>query len=257
MQSSDIHLTPWQHVLLSTESIKRLLLACALGSIVGIERELRHKMSGLRTNLLICMGAALFTILSIVIAGDASPNKGQIAANIVQGIGFLGAGLILHNRARVHGLTSAATVFVVAAIGMACGAGMYLEAFAATVLVFVALQVVGQLETRIGVQRYSMIYEVRAEVGEMLSKDLVGEAHAAALANASETARHRMATSVLHVLDAAGIRLVLEDKENLAGVARLTFPVLATRSVHEQLLSQLRASNATDQVVVFRDPEDE
>ena len=75
--------------------------------------------------MLICMGAALFTMLSLVIAGDAGPNKGQVASNIVQGIGFLGAGLILHTRSRVLGLTSAATVWVVAAIGMACGAGLY------------------------------------------------------------------------------------------------------------------------------------
>src|SRR5208283_4910314 len=102
----------------------RLLMACAMGAVVGMEREWRHKASGLRTNMLICMGAALFTMLSVVIAGDVSPNRGQIASNIVQGIGFLGAGLILHTRSRVLGLTSAATVWVVAAIGMACGAGL-------------------------------------------------------------------------------------------------------------------------------------
>ena len=82
--------------------------------------------------MLICMGAALFTMLSAVLAGEGSPNSGQVASNIVQGIGFLGAGLILHTRNRVLGLTSAATVWVVAAIGMACGAGLYIEAAIAT-----------------------------------------------------------------------------------------------------------------------------
>src|SRR5579875_1789386 len=117
---------------------RRLLVACALGGAIGLEREWRHKDSGLRTNMLICMGAALFTIMSEVLGGVS--NRGQVAANIVQGIGFLGAGLILHTRSRVLGLTSAATVFVVAAIGMACGDGMYMEALVGTVLVLLALQ---------------------------------------------------------------------------------------------------------------------
>src|ERR1700761_7294055 len=135
----------------------RLLMACAMGTVVGIEREARHKASGLRTNILICLGAALFTIMSGVLAGENSPNKGQVASNIVQGIGFLGAGLILHGRNRVLGLTSAATVWVVAAIGMTCGAGLYLEAFAATVLLLASLQVVGLVEFRIGWHRYPML----------------------------------------------------------------------------------------------------
>ncbi len=108
----------------------RLLMAAALGGIIGIDREWHHKPSGVRTNLLICFGAALFTFLSPIIAGEGSTNKGQIASNIVQGIGFLGAGLILHNRDRVSGLTSAATVWAVASIGMACGAGLYVPPFA-------------------------------------------------------------------------------------------------------------------------------
>ena len=101
----------------------RLLTASILGGIVGLDREYNRKASGVRTNLLICFGSALFTFLSPVVAGELSANKAQIASNIVQGIGFLGAGLILHNRNRISGLTSAATVFAVASIGMACGAG--------------------------------------------------------------------------------------------------------------------------------------
>src|ERR1700742_4221639 len=103
-----------------TMAAERLLAACAMGGAIGLEREWRHKDSGLRTNLLICMGSALFTIMSAVLAGDSITNKGQVAASIVQGVGFLSAGLILHPRSRVLGLTSAATVFVVAAIGMTC-----------------------------------------------------------------------------------------------------------------------------------------
>src|ERR1700735_4077400 len=157
-----IHFSTLEQLVLSGPSVKRLLMAAALGGVVGLEREWRHKDSGLRTNILICVGSALFTIMSVVIAGDTSNNRGQIAANIVQGVGFLGAGLILHTKNRVLGLTSAATVFVVAAIGMTCGAGLYIEALIATVLVLISLQAVGAVESKLGWKRYPMIYEVRA-----------------------------------------------------------------------------------------------
>ncbi|MFC6647232.1 MgtC/SapB family protein [Granulicella cerasi] len=251
-----VHLTLTQHLVLSEESIKRLLLACLLGGAVGVERELRHKMSGLRTNLLVCMAAALFTVLSPIIAGDGSTNKGQIASNIVQGVGFLGAGLILHYRSRIHGLTSAATVFVVAAIGMACGGGMYMEACIATVLVLCALQLVGAFEGKLGWQRYSMIYEVRADVAGALAAN-TSEHREDELTAASEAARRRMIAAVMHVLDSEGIHLIIDQHENIPGLPRISFPVIATRSVHQRLINDLRASNATDTVVTFRDLEDE
>src|ERR1700691_2155495 len=161
VEPGHIHFSTLEQLILSGPSVKRLLMACAMGGAVGLEREWRHKDSGLRTNILICMGSALFTIMSVVIAGDGSPNKGQIASNIVQGIGFLGAGLILHTRSRVLGLTSAATVWVVAAIGMACGAGLYVEAAIATFIVYFALQFIGFLEARSKWKRFPMLYEVR------------------------------------------------------------------------------------------------
>jgi putative Mg2+ transporter-C (MgtC) family protein len=138
-----------------------LLLACFLGGLVGMDREFNRKSAGVRTHLLICMGCAFFTLLSAVLAGDANPDKGRVASNIVQGIGFLGAGLILHNRSRVSGLTSAASVFVVASIGMACGAGLYAAAAVATVIVIAALEVVGFLERRANLKIYSLVYEAR------------------------------------------------------------------------------------------------
>ena len=148
-----IHFSTIEQMAFSQGTTLRLLMACAMGGVVGLEREWRHKASGLRTNMLICMGAALFTMLSLVIAGDAGPNRGQIASNIVQGIGFLGAGLILHTRSRVLGLTSAATVWVVAAIGMACGAGLYAGAAVSTAIVFCALRFIGLMEGRSGWKR--------------------------------------------------------------------------------------------------------
>ena len=87
-----------EQVVVVNGAIGRLLLACLLGGLIGLERELNRKSAGVRTNLLICMGASFFTLLSPVLAGDLGSNKGQVASNIVQGIGFLGAGLIIHNR---------------------------------------------------------------------------------------------------------------------------------------------------------------
>jgi putative Mg2+ transporter-C (MgtC) family protein len=252
-----IHFSTLEQMALSGPSSKRLLMACAMGGIVGLEREWRHKDSGLRTNILICMGSALFTIMSIVIAGDNSPNRGQIAANIVQGIGFLGAGLILHTKNRVLGLTSAATVFVVAAIGMTCGAGLYLVAALSTLLVLIALQIVGIFEHRLGWKRYPMIYEVRADIGAMLPLSIVGAARAEALAQEVAAANHRMQLAILKVLDSVGQRLNVQDRDNIAGIERVSFIVTATPKNHTRIYNELQASDATDQVVMFRDTEED
>ena len=257
VEPSHIHFSSWEQMLLSAAAAKRLLTACALGGAIGLEREWRHKDSGLRTNMLICMGAALFTIMSVVLAGENSPNKGQVASNIVQGIGFLGAGLILHTKNRVLGLTSAATVFVVAAIGMTCGAGLYLEALFSTAIVLVSLQTIGALEGKIGWKRYPLLYEVRADVGPALQKASVSPAEADAVTAEREEARHRMFSAILKVLDSEGQRLQVLDRDNVAGLERVSFTVMATRKAHERVLNELRASDATDKVVVFRDPDEE
>ncbi len=220
-------------MLLSQGMTARLLMACAMGGVIGIEREWRHKASGLRTNMLICMGCALFTMLSAVLAGEGNPDKGRVASNIVQGIGFLGAGLILHTRNRVLGLTSAATVFVVASIGMACGAGLYIEAALATLIVLMALTLIGSLEWRVGWQRYPMVYEVRG------------------------TDQSRMYSAMLQVLDAAGERLSVLERESVGDLQRIAFVIKATRRKHEMLVAQLRANDAADQVMAFNDPEEE
>jgi len=244
-----------QQMELGGPAARRLLVACALGGAIGLEREWRHKDSGLRTNMLICMGSALFTIMSVVLAGASTPNKGQVAANIVQGIGFLGAGLILHTKSRVLGLTSAATVFVVAAIGMTCGAGMYMEAVIATVLLLIALQIIGAMEGRLGWKRYPMVYEVRAEVGAVMGKDVVGAERAEELARQVTSARVRMTAAILKVLDAVGQRFQVIDRDSVAGWERVSFTVIATKRKHAQVLAQLRSNDATDHVVVFEDAE--
>ena len=115
-----------------------MLLAAGLGAAIGIERELRQKPAGLRTNILIAVGAALFTIVSVEMA-SAGGTSDRIAAQIVTGIGFLGAGAILRGRASVHGMTTAATIWVNAAVGMAAGAGYPLMATIATAITLVVL----------------------------------------------------------------------------------------------------------------------
>ncbi len=116
----------------------RLLLAVGLGALIGLEREYRQKPAGLRTNILIALGSAIFSVLSLQFhAPDASADR--IAAQVVTGIGFLGAGAILRTGANVHGLTTAATIWVNAAIGMAAGMGQYLVAVGSAVIALVVL----------------------------------------------------------------------------------------------------------------------
>lgn len=109
---------------LNPEDVLKILLAIAAGGLIGIEREFRDKAAGFRTLIFICAGACLFTILSANLAPDTDPNR--IAANIVTGVGFLGAGVILRDGGKVIGLTTAATIWLVAAIGMGIGGGEYL-----------------------------------------------------------------------------------------------------------------------------------
>lgn len=123
----------------------RLLLAAGLGAAIGLEREYRRKPAGLRTNILIAIGSCLFTILSLEM-GRASGTADRISAQIVTGIGFLGGGAILRNRDSVHGMTTAATIWVNAAIGVAAGTGQYLLATVTTALTLVVLVVLPPIE---------------------------------------------------------------------------------------------------------------
>lgn len=136
---------------LRLDLLGRLLLAAVLGGVIGLEREASGKPAGFRTNLLICVGAALLTELSVTVGQVAGSrtvvaDPGRIAAQIVSGIGFLGAGTIIQARGNVVGLTTAATLWVVAAIGMAVGARAYVEAVGTTFLVIVALMMLGRVE---------------------------------------------------------------------------------------------------------------
>jgi putative Mg2+ transporter-C (MgtC) family protein len=143
-----------------SSTIARLAVAAILGGIIGIERQFRHKPAGLRTNMLICFGSAMFTVLSSQLAGSFGGDHTRIAAQIIPGIGFIGAGSILHARGFIVGLTSAATIFVVASVGMAAGGGLYLTAIFATIVILIALAVLGRLETKFAMKSVLMTYEV-------------------------------------------------------------------------------------------------
>lgn len=131
------------------EAIQRLLLAAALGALLGFEREWRLKTAGLRTNILIAIGSALFTLMSIEMAEATGTDPARIAAQIVTGIGFLGAGAIMRTDSGIHGLTTAATVWVNAAVGVAAGGGEYHLALIAAAVTFLVLLVLVPIERKI------------------------------------------------------------------------------------------------------------
>jgi len=142
----------------------RLLLAAVLGGFVGLEREIRHKPAGLRTQMFICMGSALFTILSDELAGKYGiGDHTRIAAQIIPGIGFLGAGAILRERGTVIGLTTAATIFVVASMGMAVGGGLYWTSIYTCLLVLMLLVVVGWMEDFLSLKTRRMVFRITAQ----------------------------------------------------------------------------------------------
>ena len=127
------------------DDIWRLLLAAGLGAAIGLEREYRQKPAGLRTNILIAVGSALFTIMSLELTRGVG-DQSRVAGQIVTGIGFLGGGAILRNRDTVHGMTTAATIWVNAAIGVAAGSGQYALAAFTTTLTLVVLVVLPPIE---------------------------------------------------------------------------------------------------------------
>ncbi len=198
----------------------RLCLAAFLGGLIGLEREMRRKPAGLRTNMFICFGCALFTILSERLAGEFTGDHTRIAAQIIPGIGFIGAGSILHSRGSVQGLTTAATIFVVASVGMAAGGGLYLAAIFATAVILIALYVLGWMETHFSLKPLSMAYEIAG-------------------GNAEEIV--------------SAVNQVLEDERKIMQSVqigrtnnhfRVQFTVDATQREHRNMLERLRRSPA-------------
>jgi putative Mg2+ transporter-C (MgtC) family protein len=153
---------------LRADLLLKLSLAVVLGGIIGFEREIAGKPAGLRTNILICIGAALLMDVSTrigLVDGHRVGDPGRIAAQIVSGVGFLGAGTIMQSQGMVTGLTSAATIWVVAAIGMTVGAGYYIEGIGAGLLVTFVLGGLGRLEHWVRRARRTVSATIRARPG--------------------------------------------------------------------------------------------
>lgn len=139
------------------EGLIRIALAAILGGVIGLERELRDKEAGLRTNMLVAMGAALFTISSIQLSefyvnwdGSIRFDPSRIISTIVSGVGFLGGAVIFKTGEKISGVTTAASIWVVTGVGVVVGAGFYLTAVGATFLIVIVLLVVGWIEHKVG-----------------------------------------------------------------------------------------------------------
>jgi putative Mg2+ transporter-C (MgtC) family protein len=205
-------------------TLLRLVVAAILGGIVGLEREARHKPAGLRTQMFICFGSAFFTLLSGELAGNLGGDHTRIAAQIIPGIGFIGAGTILHARGSVTGITTAASLFVVASIGMAVGGGLYLPAVFATLLLLAALRLLGLLEARYSLKPLVHMYEaVGTDVEDVLNtvNDILSDEH--------------QAMRTVHI-------------SRTAHTARVQFSLEATRSEQDAVLQLMRQSAALQRV---------
>lgn len=149
--------------------VASLAVAAACGAILGVEREAQRKPAGLRTNMLIALGSALFTYSSLALTGgERGGDPSRIAAQIVTGVGFLGAGTIMRQGGdSISGLTSAATVWVVAALGIVAGAGDYLMALIGALFAFVILHILGRFENRLILRynKYRMVIEAEEREG--------------------------------------------------------------------------------------------
>jgi putative Mg2+ transporter-C (MgtC) family protein len=198
-------------------SLTRLVLAAILGGAIGFERELRHRPAGLRTNLFICFGAALFTVLSRGLAATPSDYT-RIAAQIIPGIGFIGAGSILHNRGLTTGLTTASTLFVVASVGMAAGGGFYVTAIFATIVVLMTLFTLGRVERTFSLKSFLFTYEVTGGSVEEISAEV----------NRILEPSHRM---MLNIASASTVQHV-----------RLQFDLAACNRDQKKLFADLKSS---------------
>ena len=224
----------WQHILdllhremasgIVATSMVRLILAAVLGGIIGLERELRHRPAGLRTNMFICFGAAMFTILSDVLAVKYLGDHTRISAQIIPGIGFIGAGSILHTRGLTSGLTTASTLFVVASVGMATGGGLYLTAVFATGVVVIALFSLGHLELTFNLKTLLTSYEVTGGSVEEITQEV----------NRILEHRHRM---MLNVVSGSTSQHV-----------RLQFDAAGCNREQKELLRELQASSVLGSV---------
>ena len=155
--------------------LSRLVISLLIGGAVGLEREFKGKPAGMRTNMLICVGSCLIMIISIEIARTAvqTSDPGRIAAQVVTGIGFLGAGTIIRSRFHIVGLTTAATIWALSAIGLAVGAGYLLLAAVAALLITITLIFIGYIEARLQTKRSYHVVQVTLDRGEGVIREIM------------------------------------------------------------------------------------
>ncbi len=215
-----------------SETILRLVLAAFLGGVIGLERELAGKPAGLRTNMFICFGAALYTVLSFRYS-QGTLDHNRIAAQIIPGIGFIGAGSILRDKGSVQGLTTAATLFVVASIGMAAGGGEFILATFSTMLILLGLEVLGRIESNFSIKPILMSYEVIGADAEKLFSDV----------NTVMEEEHQMMQTV--------------EMGGMDGRHRVVFTVDATRRQHKSLMAKLEKCVNLTSATMRRGPDHE
>lgn len=152
------------------EILLQFFLAALWGGIVGAEREYRSKSAGFRTMIMISMGSCLFTMMSMHIGTPNSPDR--IASNIVTGIGFLGAGVIFRGENRINGITTAATIWAVAAVGMSIGSGNYFSAAYASILILLVLALLPYIEHMIDRLNQSKVYTIKCSYSPAAAKSI-------------------------------------------------------------------------------------
>jgi putative Mg2+ transporter-C (MgtC) family protein len=160
-------------MIINVEDIVKIILAVVIGGIIGAERERHNKAAGLRTMILISIGSTLFTIFSLKMTGEAN-DPTRIASNIVVGIGFLGAGVILREGGRITGLTTAATIWLTAALGMGIGAGQYILVAFAALLVTIVLWIFPRFEDRLAIPNEVRNYVITCTKSWEKFKELKG-----------------------------------------------------------------------------------
>lgn len=213
------------------DALLRLVIAAALGATIGVERDYRRRPAGIRTSMFVCLATALFTILSQRLShmwGDSGPTR--IASNIVQGIGFLGAGAILKDNLGMVGMTTAATIFLEAAIGMACGGGLFGIAGVVTALVLFALVVLGWASHQLNLKYSTMLFRFTTSHTDSV------------------------AVEVQRLLNELGVP-VRQFRTSMAGAnAVVEFEAEVTSKQEQQIVGQLNRAGVMTELIPFEGP---
>lgn len=203
------------------EILVRFLIAALWGGMVGVEREYRSKSAGFRTMIMISLGSCFFTMMSIYLGGETAD---RIASNIVTGIGFLGAGVIFRSESRVNGITTAATIWAVAAIGMGIGAGQYFASAFGSIIIIIVLALLPYVEDVIERTNRSMTYNITSGFTPT-KKEVFAE----------EFAKHKLKA-----------RLVKEVKDN--DELLLSFDAVGSMKNHERMIRELQGDGLIKKV---------